>query len=60
MTLIYFQFKEIVQPKMKILSSNTYPHVVPNLCDFLWKTKEGTQKFFLVQLMKAGAFRVLK
>ncbi len=28
-------FKEIVQPKMKILSSFTHPHAIPNLYDWL-------------------------
>jgi len=34
--------KGIVQPKMKILSSFTYPHIVPNLYDFFCKTQKNT------------------
>ncbi len=37
--------KEIVHPEMKIVSSFTEPHVVPNLYEFLYSL-EHTQSFF--------------
>jgi len=38
--LINITFKGIVHPKMKMLSSLTYPHVVPNLHEFLFSKED--------------------
>ncbi len=38
--------KDIVHPKIKILSSFTHTHVVPNLSDFLSTAQPSQKKIF--------------
>ncbi len=42
---IKIEVKGIVQPKMKIVSSFTHPHVVPNLYEFLFYVEHKRRYF---------------
>ncbi len=57
-----FLKRQFTQHKMKMLSSFTHTHVVPNLCDFLLWRHVHVWLFFGMQLqwMRTGAFKLRK